>query len=311
MLSAITRRDMLRLGAGQLLALGLWPGVLRAEGRGDSGEFTFIVVNDIHFQSERCPAWIERVVRQMNTTDPKPVLCLMLGDYSEHGTAPEIGGAKDGLRALKMPVFGVIGNHDYTEGDDRKAYEKLFPKTLNYAREQDGWQFIGLDTTEGRQASGTKINAGTLAWVDENLPKLDRTKPMVIFTHFPLGLLTPGRPKNADDLLIRFKEHNLQAVVSVTRPNWRSVKPWKWPLKTACRLCSLKRINSSSAFFGRPGVNRPSGKWVKMTSGLVLSSLGRFSSTHANVVASIVVPLAWRPSVVSRPRNCQPFCWRA
>ena len=212
MLPAITRREMLRLSAGQLLALGLWPGALRAEGRADTGEFAFIVVNDLHFQTEQCGPWFDRVVRQMKATEPKPALCLILGDYAEHGTEAEIGAAKDAFAALGMPTFGVIGNHDYISDDDRSAYRKLFPKPLNYAREQNGWQFVGLDTTEGRRASGTKISADTLAWVDENLSKLDRTKPLVIFTHFPLGLLTPGRPKNADELLIRFKEHNLQAV---------------------------------------------------------------------------------------------------
>ena len=210
--AALSRREMLRLSAGQLLALGLWPGALRAEGRADAGEFTFIVVNDLHYQSERCGAWFERVVRQMKATEPPPALCLILGDYAEHGTAKEIGAAKDAFAGLGMPTFGVIGNHDYTEDDDRTAYEKLFPKTLNYMREQHGWQFVALDTTQGRRASGTTINATTLAWLDEKLPALDKTKPTVIFTHFPLGLLTPGRPKNADELLIRFKNHNLQAV---------------------------------------------------------------------------------------------------
>ena len=238
----ISRREMLRLSAGQLLALGLWPGALRAEGRADSGEFTFLVVNDIHFQSERCPAWIERVVQQMNATDPKPALCLMLGDYSEHGIAKEIAGAKDGLSALKMPVFGVIGNHDYAASDDRAAYEKLFPKTLNYARQQNGWQFIGLDTTAGRQASGTSIDATTFAWVEENLPKLDRTKPLVIFTHFPLGLFTPGRPKNADELLLRFKEHNLQAVFNGHFHGFTERKFGRVTLTTN-KCCSISREN--------------------------------------------------------------------
>ena len=233
---------MLRLSAGQLLALGLWPGALRAEGRADSGEFTFIVVNDLHYQSERCGAWFERVVRQMNATDPKPALCLILGDYAEHGTAKEIGAARDAFAGLGMPTFGVIGNHDHTEDDDRSAYEKLFPKTLNYAREQNGWQFIGLDTTQGRRANGTSISASTLRWIDENLPALDRTKPLVIFTHFPLGLLTPGRPKNADDLLIRFKDHNLQAVFNGHFHGFTERQLGRVTLTTN-RCCAISREN--------------------------------------------------------------------
>jgi hypothetical protein len=209
-----TRREILRLSAGSLLAYGLWPGALRAADAGNSGEFTFIAVNDLHYQSERCGAWFERVVRQMKTHEPKPAFCLIIGDYAEHGTKSEMGAARAAFQELGLPVHGVIGNHDYTEKNDRSAYEKLFPDALNYHFTNDGWQFVALDTTQGRAASNTTIHSDTLQYVDGILPKLDRTQPLVIFTHFPLGLLLPGRPKNADDLLIRFKDYNLQAVLN-------------------------------------------------------------------------------------------------
>ena len=239
---AIPRREMLRLSAGSLLALGMWPGALRAEGRGGSGEFTFIVVNDLHFQSDQCAAWFERVVRQMKATEPKPALCLILGDYSEHGTAKEIGAAKEALDGFGAPVFGVIGNHDYSEGDDRAAYEKLFPGPLNYTREHEGWQFVGLDTTQGRQAGGTSVGEATLRWVDEHLPALDKTKPLAIFTHFPLGLFTPYRPKNADDLLLRFKEHNLHAVFNGHFHGFTERTLGRVTLTTN-RCCAISRAN--------------------------------------------------------------------
>ena len=50
--------------------------------------------------------------------------------------------------------------------------------------------------------------------------------------------LTINRPdaRNALNMEVRRLIAQHLFVVSVTRPNWRSVKPWKWPLKTACRL---------------------------------------------------------------------------
>ena len=45
----------------------------------------------------------------------------------------------------------------------------------------------------------------------KTLPKLDRRKPTVLFTHFPLGAGVSMRPLNADDLLSRFLEFNLSA----------------------------------------------------------------------------------------------------
>jgi predicted phosphodiesterase len=212
--SQVSRRDALRLSAGGLLALGLWPGALRAAGAGNPEDFSFIAVNDLHFQSERCGPWFEQVVRQMKAGPAKPAFCLISGDYSEHGTQKEMGAARDAFKELGIPVYGVIGNHDYGEDEDRADYEKLFPGAINYAFEAGGWQWLGLDTTEGHKASGTRIQPHTLKWLEENLPKLDPKKPTVIFTHFPLGPLTPSRPANADALLEKMIGFNLQAVFS-------------------------------------------------------------------------------------------------
>ena len=52
---SITRRAALeRLSAGTLLALGLWPGALRAADDTRSGSFRFIVVNDLHYMTPEC-----------------------------------------------------------------------------------------------------------------------------------------------------------------------------------------------------------------------------------------------------------------
>ena len=63
----ITRREALQLSAGSLLALGLWPGALRAQGAGNAGEFAFIAVNDTHYIGEECGAFLERMFKQMKT----------------------------------------------------------------------------------------------------------------------------------------------------------------------------------------------------------------------------------------------------
>lgn len=213
-LEGASRRDFLRTGVAGLLAAGLWPGALRAAGAGSPEDFTFIAVNDLHFQSERCGPWFERVVRQMKATTPAPAFCLMSGDWAEHGTKAEMGAARDAVRGLGVPVYGVIGNHDYGADESRADYDALFPGAINYRFEAGGWQWLALDSSEGRKAKGTTIQPHTLAWLDEQLRKLDRKKPTVIFTHFPLGPLTPSRPVNADALLERLTDFNLQAVFS-------------------------------------------------------------------------------------------------
>jgi hypothetical protein len=206
-----TRRDLLRWGAGSLLAAGLWPGALPADG-GKSEEFYFLVVNDTHFLNRRCAAWLERVVKQMKGHAETIDFCLHLGDLSDHGRPEELSGARDAFKDLGLPTYVVPGNHDHLTQDDRKAYEDLFPKRINYHFAHRGWQFLGLDTTEGRHSIRTAVSAATLRWLDDTLPKLDRKRPTVVFSHFPLGPKHLTRPTNADALLERFKDYNLRAV---------------------------------------------------------------------------------------------------
>ncbi len=114
-----------------------------------------------------------------------------------------------------MPVHAVIGNHDYLPGSfDRSAYLRVFPKQLNYRFTHRGWQILGLDTSEGTLSQGTTISAATLAWLDENLPKIPRGAPVIVLTHFPLGEGVFGRPVNAEAVLQRLAQVNLQAVFS-------------------------------------------------------------------------------------------------
>jgi hypothetical protein len=211
-LPRLSRRQMLRLGAGVLLAHGCWPGALLAEGAGHPADFHFAVVNDIHYLDDRCGRWLERLTCQLKAHPEKIAFCLVAGDLAEDGKASQLQPVRDHLKELGVPAHVVIGNHDYQRPDDRKAYEELFPDRLNYNFEHGGWQFIGLDNSDGPRAKGVAAPAATLRWLDTTLPKLDRMKPTVVFTHFPLGPWVIHRLTNADDLLGRFKEYNLRAI---------------------------------------------------------------------------------------------------
>lgn len=241
----LTRRQLLRLGAGSLLAAGLWPGALRADGEGTSGDFRFLVVNDTHAIDRACFAWLERVVRQMKSHE-KIDFCLHLGDVTDHGTKEELAPTRDVFKALGVPVYFVPGNHDYRSQDDRRAYDDVFPKGLNTQFEHRGWQFVGLDSTEGVKYVRTSIQKPTLDFLDATLPKLDARKPTVVFTHFPLGPNITQRPTNAEAVLERFKKHNLRAVFSGHFHSLTERKVGEVVLTTN-RCCSLKKNNHDSS----------------------------------------------------------------
>lgn len=236
-----TRREALeKLSPAVLLSLGLWPGALAAAPSG--GSFRFIVVNDLHYIGAECGVWLERVTRQMRAHGDIE-LCLVAGDLTEHGQREHHGAVREILRAFGIPTYVVIGNHDYVTGSgERGAYDEIFPKNLNYSFEHRGWKFIGLDTSEGLKYENTLIQPGTFAWVDEHLGKLDKQRPTVIFTHFPLGPGVKYRPLNADDLLERFKALNLQAIFCGHYHGFTETK-FGNSIVTTNRCCALKRGN--------------------------------------------------------------------
>ena len=66
----LTRRELLRLSAGGLLTLGLWPGRLRADNSTAARDFTFVVVNDLHFSEALCAPWFEEAVTAVKASAP-------------------------------------------------------------------------------------------------------------------------------------------------------------------------------------------------------------------------------------------------
>jgi len=199
---------MLRLSARGLAALGLGASALAAP---PIPTFRFIVINDIHCRDERCHPWFRKIVASIRRHHP--AFCLINGDLCENGLPGQLSAVRDIFGSLGIPLYATLGNHDYLD-TGHAPFDKIFPNSINYHFEHAGWQFIGLDSTDGRRVVFTTIQPATLAWLDTTLPTLDRTRPTVVCTHFPLGDAILCRPFNAGDLLSRFDRFNLRATFS-------------------------------------------------------------------------------------------------
>ncbi|HEY7119890.1 MAG TPA: metallophosphoesterase [Tepidisphaeraceae bacterium] len=237
------RRDVLRWGAGAALYSSLiarW--ATAADNAKDSGTFTFVVINDIHYFDQRCATWLnDRVIRRVN--DHKADFCLIVGDLTEDGTKPQNAAVKDVLNGIRIPTYVVVGNHDHQAGnDDRTPYEANWPKSINYHFEHKGWQFIGLDSCQGRAGSKTVVPKDTIAYLIETLKSLDKKKPTALFTHFPLGYFLPSRPTNANDLLLPFAEHTLLDVFN-GHFHSKTERAWGDATLTTNTCCSFHRAN--------------------------------------------------------------------
>src|SRR5204862_8219339 len=113
--AALTRREWLRLSAGALLSLGVWPGRLRGADAPAHDDFTFIAVNDLHALEDACRPWFESVVRQMKASAPTAEFCLLGGDLADKGRPAQLTLIKDSFSALCIPCNSWIGNHDHLE----------------------------------------------------------------------------------------------------------------------------------------------------------------------------------------------------
>lgn len=210
-----TRREALaRLSAGTLLALGLWPGCQSpAATSGDGKRFRFIAINDLHHASTECDPWFDRLIAQLRGhTDAEFV--LLLGDLADNAEPASHAAIRDHFKRLGKPIYAQIGNHDHKSNTDRRSYEQHFPSQTNYWFEHRGWQFVGIDSTQGTSFEKTQVQAPTLGWLDTYLPKMQRERPTVLFTHFPLADGVKMAPLNGGDVLNRFREFNLRGVFS-------------------------------------------------------------------------------------------------
>ena len=159
-LSGVSRRRAAGLSAAQLLALGLWPGALRAADAMGAGSFRFVVINDVHYRDERCGAWLEKVFRQIKSAPNPPDLCLMAGDYSENGTRAELGAARDAFKLLGVPVFGVVAQKRVVDRFHGSTGNLQAQSLIQPARERPALDF--LQSTWPRSALGYGI--GTQAF---------------------------------------------------------------------------------------------------------------------------------------------------
>jgi 3',5'-cyclic AMP phosphodiesterase CpdA len=205
---------------GLLLALGLWPGARPARGSGAAAKevFRFAALNDLHHDAPECDAWFAPIFRQVQAR--QPAFVLLLGDLSNHGSIQSLDSIARLAAGLGIPVHTVPGNHDNDLEGDTRTYARAFPAGLNQVFEYQGWQWVGLDSTDSNRWFDTQVAEAHLRWLDARLPALDPAKPTVLFTHFPLapGIGMPGgqvmTPKNAEAVLARFEHFNLRAALS-------------------------------------------------------------------------------------------------
>lgn len=209
---SFTRREAMgRLAT--LLAAGLWPGALRAVAAGGRAEeFTFVVTNDFHHFEPACDPWFDALFQQIAAHEGVE-FCLGLGDLAHKGAPASIAAVARLAEEAELRFLATPGNHDNDLEETTALFDRELPGQLNYTFAHEGWQFVVIDSTDGKKWGQTSVQPATLAWLDANLSRLDPAQPLVLATHFPLASSTPLCPVNAEEVLERFVNHNLRLVL--------------------------------------------------------------------------------------------------
>jgi len=154
-------------------------------------------------------AWPKSVGGQV----PKPAFVIGAGDITEWPTNAAMKGYDALLNTrLKFPAYDILGNHD----DGGRAFSptminwlKKKHGSLSYTFEKSGVVFIGLwSKFDPKGKPAQPLTKEALDYLREQLAKLPREKPVVIFTHLCHDAMT-----NRDELVDTIGKSNVIMVM--------------------------------------------------------------------------------------------------
>ena len=217
----MNRRDFLK-GAGALAAAGVLPvSMVELAFAEPAQNFTFAYISDAHIQHIKGNKFVRnwdrgliRAVAEANLLTPKPDFVMFGGDLAQLGNKPELDHGAEMLSALKYKTYHVMGEHDYYL-DLGEYWSKLFGPhyysfdhkgvhfvVLNSILTDDDWTYKRWPTAERRMLemamldnpNGSPFMVGDRqrAWLKQDLDKVGKETPIVVFSHSPLQKIYKG-----------------------------------------------------------------------------------------------------------------------
>jgi hypothetical protein len=183
---------------GAVFASGLFKLGGAAATAATAGDFMFVQLSDTHWGfsgdavNPEAKNTLKKAVAAVNSLPAQPDFIVFTGDLT-HTTddAQErrrrMGEFRDIVGALKVKALRFMpGEHDAAL-DSGEAFKEFFGET-HYAFDHKGVHFVALDNVSD---PGAKVGEAQLAWLKQDLAKLDKAQPIVVFTHRPLFDLYP------------------------------------------------------------------------------------------------------------------------
>lgn len=206
----------------------------------DRERFSFAFLTDIHLQPERrAPVGFQMAIDKVNELNPDFVISggdqvydVMRGNQARADTLFRL--YTEMSKGFNMPVYNTVGNHDlfaiYPESPEDEnhpdykygMYRRYLGDTY-YSMDHKGWHFIVLNSlgVTPEKKYKAEVDSMQLAWLEQDLRKVDHRTPIVLVTHIPLvtarGIVT-GNPSghhvvNSSQVLSLLEKHNLKLIL--------------------------------------------------------------------------------------------------
>jgi Icc protein len=174
-----------------------------------SPSFRFAFMTDIHITRDRnAYEGFQKAIEHANAMRPKIDFVITGGDLimdaldAKHESADSLYNLyKESISNFKMPVYNGIGNHEFfgvyrrdeISSQHPDFAEKMFLHKLDRQKpyssfDHKGWHFVLLKSigiTPERSYIG-EVDTEQLAWLAEDLRKIDKDTPVVLALHIPL-----------------------------------------------------------------------------------------------------------------------------
>ncbi len=173
--------------------------------------FRFAYISDTHLyargMTHRFAKAIAKAVEDVNALDPQPDFVFFGGDLAQLGRPDELEFGQQILKDVRAPVRMMVGEHDWyfdmgekwreMFGPDRYSFDHkgIHFVVLNSVIEEDFWTAKGYSNEErmaivaglddSRQNSFT-VGAEQREWLRQDLAKVDKKTPIIVFSHSPL-----------------------------------------------------------------------------------------------------------------------------
>jgi len=180
-------------------------------GTGTLPRFSFAYISDTHLYkkelNDRFVRSILRAVDDVNALNPQPDFVLFGGDLAQLGQKEELTLGKEILKSVKAPIKWMVGEHDWFL-DMGEVWKDLFgPPTYSFdhkgvhfvtlmsVNEQDFWtarkmtpmeRMVTVAGLDNGIQSRFEVGAAQREWLKNDLAKVDKKTPLIIFSHSPL-----------------------------------------------------------------------------------------------------------------------------